>query len=186
MPKEHLKKLLLEAPIVEFGEYQYFIHPISDGIPLVTRELMEETVEEILAVGNFDCDKILVVEAMGMHLGAGLCLKTGLPFVVARKRPYGLEDEIAFNQTTGYHTKMVYVNNIRKGDRLTIVDDVLSTGGTLKGLLRTLADIGAEVVDIVIIFDKGDCKKEIEEEFGVTVKSLLRVKVVDGKVVILE
>lgn len=177
-----LEDSLKNAPIVRFGEYEYFIHPMSDGIPLITRELLNETVSRILELSDFDCDKILVVEAMGMHLGAGLCMKTGKPFVVARKRPYGLPDEVEFHQKTGYHEKKIYLNYIEKGDRIVIVDDVLSTGGTLKGLLAALKEMEVEVKDVIILFNKGEIKENIEEEYGVKIGTVFDVKVEDGVV----
>jgi len=30
---ERLKKSLFEAPVFKRGEYNYFIHPITDGVP---------------------------------------------------------------------------------------------------------------------------------------------------------
>ena len=42
------------------------------------------------------------MEAMGIHLATALSLETGIPFVVVRKRQYGLPGEVAVHQTTGY------------------------------------------------------------------------------------
>jgi len=39
---ERLKKSLLEAPIFKRGSYNYFIHPITDGVPEVRPELIRE------------------------------------------------------------------------------------------------------------------------------------------------
>ncbi len=184
--KGKLRETLENAPIVKFGEYEYFIHPMSDGIPLITKDLFEQTIEKIMSLSDFDCDKILVIEAMGIHLGAGLCMKTGRPFVVARKRPYGLPDEVEFQQTTGYHEKKIYLNYIEKGDKLIIVDDVLSTGGTLIGLLNALREMEVEVNDIIILFNKGDVKEKIEKEFGVNIKIVFNVKVENGEVKVID
>jgi len=183
---ESLKESLENAPVIKFGKYEYFIHPMSDGIPLITKELLEQTIDRIMEKSDLNCDKILVLEAMGIHLGAGLCMRTGLPFVVARKRPYGLPDEVMFRQQTGYHEKKIYLNGIKKGDRVIIVDDVLSTGGTLIGLLGALRKMGVEVDDIIILFNKGDVKEDIEKEFDVTIKAVFNVKIVDGRVKVLD
>ena len=47
MSLELLKKSLKEAPIVKKGEYHYVIHPITDGVPRIDPELLEEVVSEI-------------------------------------------------------------------------------------------------------------------------------------------
>ncbi len=181
-----LKESLEKAPIIKFGEYEYFIHPMCDGIPLITKKLFEQTIDRIMEMSDFNCDKILVLEAMGMHLGAGLCMKTGLPFVVARKRSYGLPDEVEFHQQTGYQENEFYLNYIEKGERVTIVDDVLSTGGTLVGLLGALREMEVEVDDIIILFNKGQVKETIEKEFDVTIKVVFNVMIRDGQVKVLE
>ena len=37
---ERLKNSLLQAPVFKRGSYNYFIHPISDGVPEVRPELI--------------------------------------------------------------------------------------------------------------------------------------------------
>jgi len=34
MALERLRASLKDCPIVRFGDYEYFVHPITDGIPL--------------------------------------------------------------------------------------------------------------------------------------------------------
>ena len=66
-----------------------------------------------------------------------------------------------------------------------IVDDVLSTGGTLRAIVKALNSIGAEIVDTIIVFNKHRNKKMLEKELGMTIKTLLDVEVVAGKVKII-
>ena len=42
MKLEMLKKSLKEAPIVKIIDYDYVIHPITDGIPEIKPELLGE------------------------------------------------------------------------------------------------------------------------------------------------
>ncbi len=64
------------------------------------------------------------------------------------------------------------------------MDDVLSTGGTIRAIVKALKGIGAEIVDTVIVFNKHKNKKELEEELDIELKTLLDVDVVDGKVMV--
>jgi len=88
---EKLVKSLVEAPVVKKGEYDYFVHPITDGVPLVEADLLQEVAEAVSQFGNLNVDKIVCVEAMGIHLATAISLLTDIPFVVVRKRSYGLE-----------------------------------------------------------------------------------------------
>ncbi len=91
---EKLKISLIEAPIIKKGEYNYFVHPITDGIPLVEPSILEEAADGISKFGNMEVDKIVCIEAMGVHIATALSIKTRIPFVVVRKRVYGLEGEV--------------------------------------------------------------------------------------------
>jgi adenine phosphoribosyltransferase len=181
---EKLKISLINAPIIKKGEYDYFVHPVTDGIPLIEPSILEEVADGISKFGNMDVDKIVCVEAMGVHIATALSIKTRIPFVVVRKRVYGLKGEVPVHQTTGYSQGQLYINGLNKGDRVILVDDVVSTGGTMIALLKALKRMGVTVVDVVAVIEKGNGKDNVEKETGVTVNSLIKVNVVDGKVVI--
>jgi adenine phosphoribosyltransferase len=179
---ERLKASLENAPVVKFQEYDYFVFSIADGIPTIDTDLFIEVIDAIHSKIEGQYDKIVTAEAMGIHLAAGLSLKTGKPFTIIRKRKYGLPDELEFDQVTGYSSRKMYINGLKKGDRVVLLDDLISTGGTLIGILRALDQIGVEVVDVVIVIDKGVGRLKVEEKFGIKVKTLVGIDVVDGKV----
>jgi adenine phosphoribosyltransferase len=181
---EKLKISLIKAPIIKKGEYNYFVHPITDGIPVVEPSILEEAADGISKFGNMDVDKIVCIEAMGVHIATALSIKTRIPFVVVRKRVYGLKGEVPVHQTTGYSQGQLYINGLNKGDRVILVDDVVSTGGTMIAVLKALVQMGVEVVDVMAVIEKGKGKDIVKKETGFTVNSLVKVNVVDGKVVI--
>ena len=98
-----------------------------------------------------------------------------------RKRQYGLPGEVSLKQTTGYAKTDMFINNIHRGDRIVFVDDVISTGGTLLSIVKALRKIGAEITDILIVFEKTREKARMEKELGAKIKTLLKVDVVKGK-----
>lgn len=179
---EKLKISLIEAPIIKKGQYNYFVHPITDGVPLVDPDVLKEAAEGIRKFGNLDVDKIVCVEAMGIHIATALSIITGIPFVVIRKRQYGLDGEVAVHQITGYSHGELYINGLKEGDKIILVDDVVSTGGTMIAVLKAMEKMGVEIVDVFAVVEKGEGKYIVEEETGFEVKSLVKVNVVDGKV----
>ena len=54
-----------------------------------------------------------------------------------------------------------------------IIDDVVSTGGTMKALLQALTIAGADVVDVCIAVQRGD------PDIGRPYKSLVKIEVTD-------
>lgn len=172
---ERLKKTLAEAPVVSMGDYDYVVHPITDGIPWIEPELLREVIDEIIQPTLPEFDLIVTAEAMGIPIATALSLRIGKPFNIIRKRRYGLPGEISVSQVTGYSKAKLYINGLKKGDRILFVDDVISTGGTLRATLKALKTIGVEITGIVIVVEKGDgsVKKEISREFGVKIRTLV-------------
>lgn len=169
---------------MRFGEYEYFVHPITDGIPLGRPEVLQEVVDEIVRVGNWAaCDKIVTAESMGFPLAAAVSLRVGKPYVFLRKRQYGLPGEVSVAQVTGYGKANLFLNNVHRGDRLVFLDDVISTGGTLRAVVQAFRHVGARLEDIVIVFEKTREKAAFERELGVRIKTLMKVDVVAGKLV---
>ena len=177
-----LRASLKDCPVVKFGEYNYFVHPITDGIPLGDPAVLSEVVEEMLRIGDFRCDKIITIESMGFPLAAMISAKTDVPYVFIRKRQYGLPGEVSVQQVTGYSEKKLFINNIKKGDRLVFVDDVISTGGSLRAVAGAIDRIGAKMTDVIIVFEKTRRRRELEKQIGVKIKTLLAVDVINGKV----
>jgi len=151
---ERLRESLHEAPIVDKDGYHYLVHPISNGVPMLEPALLREVVVGVTRAADLDVDKIVAPEAMGIHIATAVSLQTDVPLVVIRKREYGLEGEVALHQQTGYSESEMFINDVEAGDRVLILDDLLSTGGTLAAICGALDDIGAEVTDIVVALRK--------------------------------
>ena len=86
---EEVKKSVLESPIVKKGDYDYFVNAISDGVPQMDPIVLREISLAVDRHIDLDFDKIVAVEAMGIHLATALSLETNIPFVIIRKRSYG-------------------------------------------------------------------------------------------------
>lgn len=186
MDQGRLSESFLEGPVVDIGGYPYFVNPLADGVPRVDPELLNEAVDGLLGIAGTGYDVVLAPEAMGIPLGTALSLRTGIPFSVIRKRRYGLPGEVAVDQSTGYSKSAMYINGVRRGDRVLIVDDVIDTGGTMRCIVRALKGIGAEVVGVAAVYDRNPDIAALSEELGVPMRALLRVRVVDGRPVVSE
>ena len=187
-PLTVLQDSLRGAPIIWKGEYPYFIHPISDGIPRMEAEVLRATRDLIVSMVDWSqIDLIVSVEAMGLPLLAAVGEATGKPTVVIRKRSYGMEGEVKVDVSTGYSSSTAYINDISPGERLLIVDDVISTGGTLEPLLESLEGMGAVLQDVIVAIEKGEGRVRLSEERPEwPIRTLSRIDIVDGKVEIIQ
>ena len=185
MTLKNLKESLENAPVVMKGKYSYVIHPITDGVPEIKPELLEEVTYEMqkLIENCGQIDKIVTIEAMGIPLATTLSLNMKIPFSIIRKRKYCLSVEVSVSQETGYSKSKLYINGLKKGDKIVIVDDVLSTGGTLRAVLAALNKMDVIVKGVFIAIDKSDVAVKIKEESNVNITALVNIDVIDGKVI---
>ncbi|MFL2959520.1 MAG: hypoxanthine/guanine phosphoribosyltransferase [Candidatus Thalassarchaeaceae archaeon] len=187
-PLTILQNSLRGAPIIWKGDYPYFIHPISDGIPRMDPDVLRATRDLIISMVDWSkIDLIVSVEAMGLPLLAAVGEASGKPTVVIRKRSYGMEGEVKVNVSTGYSKSTTYINDIKPGERILIVDDVISTGGTLEPILETIEGMGAKLQDIIIAIEKGEGRERLSvEKPEWPIRTLARIEIVDGRVEIIE
>ena len=187
-PLSVLQDSLRGSPIIWKGDYPYFIHPISDGIPRMDADVLRATRALIVEMVDWSkIDLIVSVEAMGLPLLAAVGEAAGKPTVVIRKREYGMEGEVRVDVSTGYSQSTTFINDISAGERILIVDDVISTGGTLEPILATLEEMGVILQDIVIAIEKGEGRERLaKEKPGWPIRTLARIDIIDGKVEILE
>ena len=185
---EQLRASLQAAPVIWKGDYPYFIHPVTDGVPRMNPDVLTAITE--LVVDRVDWSKVdilLGIEAMGLPLTAPLSMATGIPLVIARKRSYGLEGEVEIDQSTGYSKGAMYLNDLKQGERVAILDDVLSTGGTLEAVIEGIRRAGAEVAEIIAVVEKGGGLRRLQGVYPeLSIQSLVRLEMDGDKVVLLD
>jgi adenine phosphoribosyltransferase len=128
-----------------------------------------------------EVDKIVTIEAMGIPICMALSLITDIPLVIIRKKKYGLPGEIEVSQITGYSTSQLFLNGIKQGDRVLVVDDVVSTAGTLMATLSALKAAGAIVKDVVVVIQRGEGAEKLRRQ-GHSIKTIVKVDVNDKRV----
>ena len=183
-----LKQSLINAPIIWKGDYPYFIHPITDGVPRLEPDVLKAITELSIPLIDWQSvDMILGIEAMGLPLMAPLSMRTGIPMVIARKRQYGLKGEIEINQETGYSKGSIFLNDIKQGENLVIIDDVLSTGGTIRSVIEGVKKTGAVIQNIVVVVEKGPGMATLQKDYPeIRFDSLVKLEMDGEKVVIIE
>lgn len=170
-------------PCIPMGEYRFLINPLTEQVPATSAELLQAAAEWLVAAGDFTgATKIAGEEDKGAILVAAVALKTGLPFGMARWYPSGIDGQVSVDFTMEYTKGQLFLNGIEAGDQVIIVDDMVSTGGTMVALIQAIRQTGAEILDIVCVGEKpayGGVVR-IFRETGLRVKTLVQIDV-DGE-----
>lgn len=167
-----------DQPLVQFEKYKFLINPLTEQIPATSAELLQAATDWIIAEGDFSlATKIAGEEDKGAILVASTSLSTGLPFGMARWYPSGLEGQVSVDFQMEYTSGKLFLNGVTENDQVVIVDDMISTGGTMLALIQAVQSAKADIVDIVCVAEKieyGGVEKVIRET-GYNVKTLLKV-----------
>ena len=167
-------------PLLPVGDFKFLINPLTEQIPATTAELLQATTKWLVEVGNFQAaTKIAGEEDKGAILVASTALETGLPFGMARWYPSGLEGQVGVDFKMEYASGQLFLNGIEQGDQVIIVDDMISTGGTMLALIEAVEKADATIVDIICVAEKIEYRgvNRIREETGYPVKTLLQISV---------
>lgn len=181
---EEIKRQWHNCPVQDTGDYKYIVTPITDQIPACEPELLEKTCSFLAELGSFEeADIILGEEDRGGILIPLVAKKTDTPFSIAKWYPSDVEGEHEAKFRNGYTEGSLFINGISEGDKVVIVDDLISTGGTLVNLIKSVEEIGAKITDVVTICEKPEFggAEQVEEKTGIRPKTGFKVLVEDGK-----
>ena len=126
-------------------------------------ELTERCAEELYKKAP-EHDVMLTAESKGIPLIHAMCRLSGKNrYVLARKSVKLYMSDVLVCETksiTTGHVQTLYIDGsdaeFMKGKRVLIVDDVISTGGSLKSLENLVEQAGGQVVGKMTILAEGD------------------------------
>ena len=157
----HVAGLTRELPIIKLS----YDLSIASFVILGDTEIVRKTAP-IIAKKLPEVDFIVTAEAKGIPLAYEISKVLNLnEYVVARKsvKAYMEEPiEVEVNSITTTNSQKLYLNNQDakkiKGKRIALVDDVISTGQSLKALERLVEKAGGKVLAKAAILAEGDAK----------------------------
>ena len=157
----HVAGLTRELPIIKLS----YDLSIASFVILGDTEIVRKTAP-IIAKKLPEVDFIVTAEAKGIPLAYEISRVLNLnEYVVARKsvKAYMEEPiEVEINSITTTNSQKLYLNNQDakkiKGKRVGLVDDVISTGQSLKALERLVEKAGGKVLAKAAILAEGDAK----------------------------
>jgi adenine phosphoribosyltransferase len=104
-----------------------------------------------------EIQKIVGIDARGFLFGATVADRLGIGFVPIRKRgklPWKTES-VAYKLEYGEAAIEVHTDAFEPGERVSLIDDLLATGGTAAAAAKLIAKAGANVVQAQFLIELG-------------------------------
>src|SRR5207244_4806114 len=105
--------------------------------------LLKELGRHLAELVPKETQRLAAPELGAVLLGGAVSMETGLPLVLVRKEP------------KGYGTAQQLEGRFESGDRVTVIEDVVPTGGDSLRSARVLRDAGLEVIHLVVVLARG-------------------------------
>lgn len=169
-----------DQPLFDVDGYKFVLNSLTEQVPATPPHLLQLAAEWISSEITEDCDKLLTEEDKGGILLAAVALQTGIPFGMVRWVPNQLVTQVSEIFSCEYVKQgTLYLSGIEKNDRVVIIDDIISTGGTMIGIIKTLMKIGANIKDIIVLAEKSEYNgvEKVKKETGMNVRSLIKISV---------
>lgn len=153
--------LTRELPIIKISDEL----SIASFVILGDTELVEKTAK-LLAEKLPEVDVLVTAEAKGIPLTYEISKLLNLKsYIVARKSIKAYMNspiEVSVNSITTTNIQKLFLNNVDadfiKGKRVALIDDVISTGQSLKALEELVKKAGANIVAKAAILAEGEAK----------------------------
>ena len=107
------------------------------------------------AVQDLRPDAIVAMEARGFLFAAPLAYKLGVPLVPVRK-PGKLPSKtisISYELEYGTDTLEMHEDALPERSRVLVVDDLLATGGTARGVVELVRKVNCEVIALAFVVE---------------------------------
>jgi len=162
----------------EGKEVQFMIAPLSEHYPCTSAELLRETAFKIgQYVPRAQIDKLVAEFDRCSEILGAVSLYTNMSIAGAKWFPGPESQGTAFSME--YHEGQLYPYGLQRGDTVFMIDDTVSSGGTLIGLINLLRNRDVYIEGAVCAVQKKEYRgiHRIQEETGIHVDRILDVSI---------
>ena len=119
-----------------------------DGLKLAIDE-MQKLLEDT------DFDAIVGLESRGFLFGMPIAYNLHKPFVLVRKKGKLPRETVSKEYDLEYGSAVIEVHkeDLKPGQKVVIVDDLIATGGTVKAAAELVESLGCEVSKMVFLME---------------------------------
>lgn len=181
-----IAKYFNNLPVVsKVNEYPYVLFPLTDYPTPTPPSLFSDLAKLIIKAVNFDQTQAIAGQA---DRGSGplvfsIASKLKIPFTLANWYPRETLAEIMVeNAHNQFGSGFIYLNGIRPKQHISIVVDLISTGGSTLALANAVLKAGAKIDNIVAAAENIDQNgtQIIERTLGIKPTTIIKYRIVNN------
>ncbi len=158
--KERLVQKLYQIGVIQFGTFTLKSGRTSDHYfdlrkLIAYPELMSEVAEMITELA-FKTEQVCGLAYSGIPLGTCVSLQMNTPQLLVRK------------ERKEYGTKKLVEGVYQKGQKVLLVDDVITSGASLVETIAALEAEGLVIEQIVVLIDRQEVKNPVLEKYNIS------------------
>ena len=177
MASEQLIKRL-EATIENIPDFPIPGIQFKDISPIfLDPKLYEDVIADLVKFSRGKVDAVCGIESRGYLFGIAVAVALDVPFVLIRKKGKLPPPVISEKYDLEYGSAEIETreDQIKKGQKVLIHDDLLATGGTTEAAAKLVQKQGADVVQFSFLIGLKDLNGEEKlRKFGADIYSILQ------------
>jgi orotate phosphoribosyltransferase len=126
--------------------------------------LLKRIGAQLAALVPKETQRLAAPELGAVLLGGAVSMETGLPLLLVRKEP------------KGYGTGKQLEGRFAPDERVTVIEDVVTTGGDSLRSVQVLRDAGLDVIHLVVVLDRGEGGEDNIREARIPYSPLFRIQ----------
>jgi len=142
---------------------RYFDKFLFETDPVLLRRLGRH----LAALVPAETQRLAAPELGAVLLGGVVSMETSFPLLLVRKEP------------KGYGTAKQLEGRYTAGERVTVIEDVVTTGGDSLRSIQVLRDAGLEVIHLIVVLDRGEGGEDNIRQAGIPYSPLFRIQDLD-------
>ena len=160
-------------------DYKFKIYAFGERGTFIQPELIEEITEDLAQSvrGNFlNFDYIVSPEPGGHTWGMLAAYALHKPINILRLSTQDNQEATdSIKRETAYNENYINFSGFKRGDKVVLIDDVISSGGTIYAIVSQLRALGVEVIGTQVILVKGAYYETMEIDLKIPVRYLAKV-----------
>lgn len=159
--------------------YDFKLYPFGERGTYIEPALIGEITDSLAGAisSHFPSYDYLVSPEPGGHTWGMLAsYRLGKPVNILRLSTELYEEyTVRVRRETAYNENYIYFEGFKPGDRVLLLDDVISSGATIRSIADQMRLMDVKLIGVQAILAKGGRYRALETDYGIPVRALREV-----------